>query len=70
MTARPPTTDPDPRADARADAYRRALDGPPRPDHVDELKRLGLPIPRTQGEASAALTSYYVAMARCVEVGR
>ena len=60
--------DPDP--DHRAAEYRACLAGPPRPDHVAELRRLGLPVPATQGEASAALTGYYVAMARCVEVGR
>ncbi len=63
-------TRPDPDPDPRADAYRRALDGPPRPDHVAELRRLNLPVPVTQREASAALTGYYVALARCVEVGR
>ena len=55
MTTRPSTTEPD----RRADAYRAALDGPPRPDHVDELKRLGLPIPRTQREASDLVSAFY-----------
>lgn len=64
------TSRPDPAPDPRADAYRAALDGPPRPDHVDELRRLHLPVPATQREASAALTGYYVALARCVEVAR
>lgn len=55
---------PDPTPDPRADAYRRALDGPPSADHVAELTRLRLPVPATQGEASAALTAYYIAAAR------
>ena len=49
--------DPDP--DPRADAYRRVMDGPPRPDHVAALQALGLPIPRTQREASHLVTAFY-----------
>ena len=52
------TSRPDPAPDPRADAYRAALDGPPTPRHVAELTRLRLPVPATQGEASAALTTY------------
>lgn len=62
MTARPPTPDPDP----RADEYRRIMDGPPRPDHVAALQALGLPVPLTQVEASRLLTAYI----RGREVGR
>ena len=66
MATQTSTTAPDP----RAAAYRAALDRPPTPRHVAALQALGLPVPATQGEASAALTGYYVALARCVEVGR
>mgnify|MGYP000857591983 CR=1 FL=1 len=52
MTTRPSTTDPD----HRAAEYRAALDGPPRPDHVAELTRRGIPIPASQAVASALLT--------------
>lgn len=64
MTARPLT--PGPAPDPRADAYRRALDRPPTPDHVAALQALGLPVPLTQVEASRLLTAYI----RGREVGR
>ena len=61
---------PDPAPDPRADAYRRALDGPVRPDHVAALQALGLAIPRTQREASDLVTAYIRDAGRGLEVGR
>ena len=60
--------DPDP--DHRAAEYRACLAGPPRPDHVAALQALGLPIPRTQREASDLVTAYIRDAGRGLEVGR